>query len=616
MILILGGTTEGRLAVQVADQSDKPFYYSTRGSEQEVHSTHGVRISGGMNTSEMVRFCQTNQIRLLIDAAHPFAINLHQTVSEAAQLLSIPVIRLERVFPPRTDAIIWCDDYADAISKLEEHHIERLLALSGVQTIAKLKPYWTQHPECMFRVLEREESVQIAIKEGFPKEQICFYKDKSKEAEQLEAIAPQAILTKESGISGGFCEKVEAAHELGIQVFAVKRPQLPEEFITVHGEFGLRKTIEQQLPEFYPLRIGFTTGSCATAATKAALIALLKGSESPSVCFHLPNGEELRMPISQTELSEGKATCSVCKDAGDDPDVTNGVSIVSTVTLLPLDDLSSEHQSICAEQIIITGGIGVGRVTLPGLGLPIGGAAINITPQRMIRENLLPLVEEFALYNKRILVTISVPEGEKIAERTFNPRLGIINGISIIGTSGIVRPFSSDAFIRSIKKEMEVASAIGAKRIVLNSGAKSERFIKKLYPELPPQAFIHYGNFIGESLRLAASLDIKEVTLGIMMGKAVKLAEGYLDTHSKKVVMNRSFIAHLLKTIECSPEIIGKVEQLNLARELWDLLPADKLKPFCRVLIERCHHVCSEQIPEGDLTILLIDEEGNCLQAD
>lgn len=133
-----------------------------------------------------------------------------------------------------------------------------------------------------------------------------------------------------------------------------------------------------------------------------------------------------------------------------------------------------------------------------------------------------------------IHVTISVPGGEEVAARTFNPRLGVVGGISIIGTSGIVKPFSSEAFVNSIRKEMSVAQATGSPRIVINSGAKSEKYIRSLYPELPSQAFVHYGNFIGETIRIAAELGIRQLTLGVMIGKAVKLAEGHLDTHSKK----------------------------------------------------------------------------------
>lgn len=609
MILILGGTTEGRRVVKVLDQSQQVFYYSTRGSRQELVSAHGIHLTGGMNTYEMKQFCETHAIRLLIDAAHPFAKQLHQTVSEVALALALPVIRFERIYPPRSPAITWCKNYAEAIQKLEEQGITKLLALTGVQTIAALKPYWKQHPDCWFRVLKREESIQLALKDGFPKERICFYGD-LEERDLLKALRPEALLTKESGMSGGFQEKIEAAEQEHVPVFAIERPPLPLHFILVDGDWGLRKKIEELLPSFFRLHSGFTTGSCATAASKAALLSLLSQEVQTSCQFTLPNGEVLEMPIEQTQLSTKSATCTVYKKAGDDPDVTNGIAIEAKVTFA-----SSNKEDETAEDICILGGEGVGQVTLPGLGLPIGGPAINVVPQQMIRENLQEVLELNGLNRAHLDVLITVPQGRKIAQRTFNPKLGIVGGISIIGTSGIVQPFSSEAFIQSIKKEIEVAKAIGNSQIVFNSGAKSERFIKGEYPNLPAQAFIHYGNFIGESLKLAAKLSIKKVTLGIMIGKAVKLAEGHLDTHSKKVTFNKAFIYELLQSIGADKETLEKANQLTIVRELWQLIPSDLLDKWVQALLAHCYRVCAPLLPESELTIILIHEQGTCFHA-
>ena len=152
MILILGGTTEGRTAVKVADEAGKPYFYSTKGEWQEIQCKHGIRITGGMNTEKMESFCRQNDIRLLVDAAHPFASQLHRTVDETSRTLHLPVIRFERKYPPRTENIIWCEDYTDAIYRLEKAGTDHLLALTGVQTIGKLRPYWEKHT-CWFRVL-------------------------------------------------------------------------------------------------------------------------------------------------------------------------------------------------------------------------------------------------------------------------------------------------------------------------------------------------------------------------------------------------------------------------------------------------------------------------------
>lgn len=592
MILILGGTTEGRAAVKVADEAGKPYFYSTKGEWQEVVCKHGTRLTGGMDEEQMEAFCRQHDIRLLIDAAHPFAVRLHHTVDCTARTLGLPVVRYERKYPPRSADICWCEDYADAMRKLEEQGIDSLLALTGVQTIGALRPYWERHAT-WFRVLEREASVALAQAQGFDTQRLVFYHPDEPETSLLEQLHPQAILTKESGETGGFLEKTEAARLLHIPVFAVKRPALPPHFITVTGEHGLRKQIEKWVPEFYPLRSGFTTGACATAAAKAALTALILGEEQRVISFCLPNGEEMTMPVAHTEIGTDSATATVIKDAGDDPDVTNGCAIVATVRL-------SDGAGIRFLQ-----GEGVGRVTLPGLGLEIGEPAINPVPRQMMTAELS------ALYSKGLDVIISVPGGRELAQRTFNPKLGIVDGISIIGTSGIVRPFSSEAFVEAIRREVEVCVAVGSPRLVINSGAKSERFVKQKYPGLPAQAFVHYGNFIGETLKIADCLQVKAVTMGIMVGKAVKLAEGNLDTHSKRVVMNKDFLKQLATGSGCSAEAEKVIDGITLARELWTLLSAEDADKFFPSLLKHCAAHCTPLLPHGEITIMLIDEEGN-----
>lgn len=601
MILILGGTTEGRAAVRVTDEAGETYYYSTKGDLQEIICKNGIRLTGGMKTYEMETFCREKSVRLLIDAAHPFAALLHKTIAEVSEKLSIPVVRYERKYPPRDNHIIWCDDYEDAILQLEKHQTHNLLALTGVQTISHLRKYWIKYP-CWFRVLDRPESLELALKQGFPQNRILYFQQGEDEYPLIESLHPDAILTKESGESGYFNEKVKAAQKAGIPIFVVKRPQLPNSFITVYGENGLRKQIERLVPGFFHLKSGYTTGACATAAAKAALIALLTGEEQWTSTFTLPSGEEVTLPVEKTEINKDTATCTVIKDAGDDPDVTNGYPIVVTVEIAT--DKNKEKNT--PPNILFYGGEGVGTVTLPGLGLEIGGPAINNTPRKMITQELSTVNCQLST----IKVTISVPGGKELAQKTFNPKLGIVDGISIIGTSGIVRPFSSEAFVASIRREIEVAIAIGAQRLVINSGAKSERFVKAKYPELPVQAFIHYGNFIGETIKIAAELKVKQVTLGVMIGKAVKLAEGYLDTHSKKVVMNKEFLKKVAQDAGCSPQTITAIGEITLARELWTLLPEKEQSAYSTLLIQLCHKHCAPLLPKGVLTILLIDEEG------
>ena len=591
MILILGGTTEGRLAVKVADEAGSPYYYSTRGIQQEIACRNGIHLTGGMDVEAMTSFCIHHQIRLLVDAAHPFAVGLHQTVHETAIRLNLPVVRVERSYPERATDIVWCEDYEDAVRQLEKDRIHSLLSLTGVQTIGKLRGYWAKHP-CWFRILKRDESVALARSQGFDEQRIVYYQAED-EKSLLKRLTPQAILTKESGETGGFQQKIDAARMLGIPVYVVKRPSLPDSFMNVTGEYGLRKQIEKWVPGFYPLRSGYTTGACATAASKAALLGLL-GRDIPSLIpIRFPNGETLSLPVADVQWGEESVSAIVVKDAGDDPDVTHGHRIVSTIRF-------SSHPGIHFLQ-----GEGVGKVTLPGLGLEIGEPAINKVPRQMMEQELS------ALYQGGLDVTISVPDGRELAKRTFNPKLGIVDGISIIGTSGIVRPFSSEAFVEAIRREIEVAQALGCTHLVINSGAKSERYLKIEFPDLLPQAFVHFGNFIGETLRIADELHIPEVTMGIMIGKAVKLAEGYLDTHSKKVVMNKAFLKQLAIKSGCSQEALALIENLTLARELWEHLSEADASLFFTELLDNCYAHCRPLMSDGKLTILLIDEEGH-----
>lgn len=601
MILLLGGTTEGRECAKVLDEAGTPFYYSTKGPLQQVESRNGIRLTGGMDRRTMAEFCTGHGIRLVIDAAHPFASGLHEAAYHAAADSSAAYLRYERTFPEPDSSDIMCEDYDDAVSRMNAAGIRNLLALTGANTISALKGYWDT-PDgsrtCRFRLLGREESFKAAAKAGFPEDMLIIYDSGEKTSSLIERYSPDAIITKESGYSGGFPEKEQAAREAGIPIFVVRRPKLPEGITTVTGIHGLRMEVEKTVPGFYPLRTGFTTGSCATAAAKAAAEAVL-GLREPGkgiVRFMLPDSETMRMECTVISADSHSATASVIKHAGDDPDITDGKEIRAAVTLRD------------GEGIAFLQGEGVGKVTLPGLGIPVGEPAINRTPREMIRRELS------SLYGGGIDVTVSVPEGASLASRTFNPRLGIEGGISIIGTSGIVKPFSAEAFIDAVRKEMEVAAATRAGRIVLNSGAKSEKYMKALYPDLPVQAFIHYGNFIGESLKAAGELGIRKATLGIMMGKAVKLAAGNLDTHSRKVTMDREFIARTAKDAGCKDSAAAAAGGLTLARELWDALDPEDIGRLAARIALLCHTHCTA-VYSGQLTLVLLDEDGRVRHA-
>lgn len=579
-LLIFGGTTEGRLAASVCDEAGTTFYYSTKTGKQEVEMLHGVYLSGAMTADDIRLFCKEKSVGCIIDAAHPFAENLHSTIDEAG----LPVIRLQRDFAQKQDDVIYCKDYTDATEKLTKANIKNLLALSGVNTIAKLKPYWQSH-KTTFRILNREESLTVADREELPKENILFYNESlslpgvEDELAMMRSVGCDAILTKESGSAGGFDSKVEAARQLGIKVFVIEHPALPQHWTYVTGKYGLRKAIERIVPKFFPLKTGFTTGACATAATKAALLSLLYDEQSEEVSFALPDGEMMSIPV--TVRQRGVASC--IKDFSDDPDVTKGCEISAKVDLLPEG----------VSDIIFAQGEGVGTVTLPGLGIPVGEPAINPTPRKMITAEVRQLTD------RGVRVTISVENGRELALRTFNHKVGVVNGISIIGTSGIVRPLSNEAFIQSIRKELEVARAIGCEEIGLVAGMKSEEALAAQHPHL---RCVHYGNFIGEALKAAHELQFHSVTLSIMIGKAVKLAEGHLDTHSHKVQMNKEFLISLLPSLPDNHDrtaLAAAIQNITMARELWDVMPPS----FFTLLEQLCTKHCRSVFPNGTLEV-------------
>ena len=582
MILVFGGTTEGRKAVEVLEEGGSTYFYSTKTGEQDVTLHHGQRIDGAMDAEVMQAFCREHDIRMMVDAAHPFASQLHQTIALVSQTLNIPAVRYERIYPPRDPEIIWIEDYSEI-----PHDIQSLLATTGVQSIAKLKPLEKEGIRVYYRILNRDSSIALALKQGANMNQLCYY-----DAPQDIPIKADAILLKESGTSGGLTEKVEAAKVRGMRIIALKKPEISAIFTIVNGPYGLRRAVERLLPEFYPLHSGLTTGTCATAAAVAATLRLTTGEMPAEVPVVLPNGETIMVAVG---YGDEYAYC--IKEAGDDPDVTDGLMIGAIV----------EHTLKLGKRGMITieGGEGVGTFTLPGFDYPPGEAAINKAPREMIINNIQPIINDRPL--EPLAITIFVPHGAEIARRTFNPRLGIEGGISIIGVSGIVKPFSEEAFIDSIRKCMTVAKASGSERVVINSGGKSERFVKALFPTLPQQAFVEYGNYIGETLKMAAELGFRYVTLGVMLGKAVKLAAGHLDTHSRKTTMDKAFIQQMLEESGCAIDI----SNITLARELWAMVPSDKVNTFASTIIRHCAEHCNPFLPNGSLTILLIDDEGN-----
>ncbi len=311
------------------------------------------------------------------------------------------------------------------------------------------------------------------------------------------------------------------------------------------------------------LRSGFTTGAAAAAAAKAALQLLLTGQVPTEVEIIFLTGEATRIAVHQCRLvAPRKARCTVIKDAGDDPDITHGAEIGAQVTL--------ETRS-GVDPIRITGGTGVGVVTKPGLEIPPGHAAITPGPVTMITNSINTLLDRHPT-GAGIHIEVFVPEGERLAQKTLNARLGIIGGLSILGTTGIVHPMSHEAYVATIEKAMDVARAIGLTHLVLTTGRRSERFAQGRWPELAVEAFIQIGDFFEAAMAAAAARGFSSTTLAVFFGKAVKMAQNIPHTHAAKSELTLKTLARWTLEQTGNPDLADTIGRANTARHAFDPL--------------------------------------------
>lgn len=349
------------------------------------------------------------------------------------------------------------------------------------------------------------------------------------------------------------------------------------------------------------LRTGYTTGTSATAAAKAALLSIINQTKTENVDVKLPNGNFIKIPINFCQFDQNRAKCSVIKDGGDDPDVTHGAEIV--VELSFTDKIN---------EIEIDGGEGVGIVTKPGLGLELNKAAINPIPKKMISENLREIIDKYIL-KKGIKVVISVPKGKELGPKTDNPRIGILNGISILGTSGIVIPFSTASYAASIRQNLDVAIAMGNNIVVLTTGGRSEDFAKKIV-DLPEHCFVQMGDFSGYTIQQCARKEIKKAYVVGFIGKLAKMAAGVKQTHVKGSKVDMNFLAELAKKCNASEKTIESIKKANTARHVSEIIIENNVRGFfeeiCNETYKHMRKHSEEKVP---LDVILFDFEGNIL---
>ena len=348
------------------------------------------------------------------------------------------------------------------------------------------------------------------------------------------------------------------------------------------------------------LRTGYTTGACAAAAAKAATRCAARNILLSEIDTTLPNRARVTFLIARCEREGNRVTCSVMKDAGDDPDCTHGA------------ELTAEVELRMTPGVELRGGIGVATVTKTGLGLEIGGPAINPVPRRNIMEMVAE--ELVGTSYQGALVTISVPGGEEMAKQTTNARLGLVGGISILGTTGIVRPYSTAAFRASVMQEIDVAAASGLREVVLTTGGKSEQYAMALYPQLPDQAFIQVGDFIGVGIKHCAKRGIPRVIIVGMMGKLSKMANGKMMTHAAGSEVDMEFLASCAGELVASDELIASIRQANTARHVLELCRQAGLVGITSLICKKVAEQCQRHAGSGLIVeVSLVDFGGTLL---
>ena len=346
------------------------------------------------------------------------------------------------------------------------------------------------------------------------------------------------------------------------------------------------------------LRTGWTTGTCAAAAAKAAARALLTGEPQDRVEVKLPKkGDERRISfeVERCEVGGSWTEAVVVKDAGDDPDVTHGAHLTARVSWREEPGLELDR------------GEGVGAVTKAGLGLPVGGAAINEVPRRMISYSVEEVLDPRA---RGVRVVISVPGGEKMAEKTTNARLGIVGGISILGTTGIVRPFSTAAWAASVNQAINVMGAQGYETFVLSTGGLTEKAAMRLLPDLEEVCFIEVGDFTGQAIKQALKSGLERGFFVGMAGKLAKLAAGVMMTHWTRSKVDNELMVGITREAGGSPDLIKEVKEANTARHAYELWSAANLEHAPHLLCERVAKNLREYA-EGKLEIhaIMVDFE-------
>ena len=346
-----------------------------------------------------------------------------------------------------------------------------------------------------------------------------------------------------------------------------------------------------------PLRRGWTTGACATAATRAAYQALLTGSFPDPVTITLPKGHTPAFALARQELDGASALAGIIKDAGDDPDVTHHAMILARVSRAP-----------AGSGITFKAGAGVGTVTLPGLLLDVGEPAINPVPRQLMTQVIESLSASHAV-TADVIVEISIPGGEELATRTWNPRLGIIGGLSILGTTGVVVPYSCSAWIDSIHRGVDVARAMGSTHVAACTGSTSERAVQAHYA-LPDTAMIDMGDFVGGLLKYLRRHPVPRLSIGGGFAKISKLAQGHLDLHSGRSQVDLNRLAGLAHDLGGDVELCTRIRAANTASEALTYCQAATIDVGTQVAQAARETALSLLAGQTRIDVIVVDRKG------
>ncbi|NKN37849.1 cobalt-precorrin-5B (C(1))-methyltransferase [Agrobacterium sp. a22-2] len=348
-------------------------------------------------------------------------------------------------------------------------------------------------------------------------------------------------------------------------------------------------------------RRGWTTGACATAATKAALTALISGQFPDPVTIRLPRGEEPAFALAIEILSDGFASAGIVKDAGDDPDVTHGATVVATVRRLPE-----------GAGIRFVAGDGVGTVTKAGLPIGVGEPAINPVPRAMMQAEVKALCREHDV-PADIEITIAIPGGQKIAENTWNPRLGILGGLSVLGTTGVVHPFSCSAWIHSIHRGIDVARAEGLTHVLGATGSTSEKAARDFHG-LPDGALLDMGDFAGGLLKYLRVHPVPRLTIAGGFAKLTKLAQGALDLHSGRSQVDMDFLAGLIPQTADGQALKNRIQSANTAMEVLELASESKFD-IAHIIAGKARQTALDTLRGApvEVDIIVTDRKGQIL---